>query len=558
MRYGFWRSRGLNLGDVNLWLLHDLHGGRSRLGGCAPDGRGHSHRRIQLHVLLLRVTADDGPRSGLLYRHGAVRHLPPRGATLLVAHLLAKVVDHIRGVVSTVERLGSLAGDGFGLGRTLSMVQHRVTREVGVSGVEAAAERVGGRRLGRRLRRGRRVRVSLSLGPREILILVNLEIRGRSGGASLPGPRSFLPQTLARPLRGAPRVFLAGLRVLAEVLPRRGSRRGSRPVLLVAVNLQTAVVLVGTLGRATTTDAAGPAEPAGPRSHGSRGSPSAAAHGSARVLGADLAHMAPAANLAEPARLAHLLLLEAATLLDLALLTLHHAVLELRELVLEPLRGLGAHEDAAVVNLASLLERAADLEERRVGFVEQGVTLADVVCLEELEYIVRFLTAVGVLDPDAEVSHVVPVARNLLKLAGASLEEGKNLRLASTGRERLLRPLDEPHPHLERVVAVVRGDGVPKGASFLFDLRRALAVAHTRGLVEHLRVAPFLQGLEVLLGGVPRRVRHGGVSYAEKLRAAFPRSPARDSRRYPQRATTGCLPRGSNARTRRIRRWRVG
>ena len=65
-------------------------------------------------------------------------------------------------------------------------------------GVEAAAERVGGRRLGRQLRRGRRVRVSLSLGPREILILVNLEIRGRSGGASLPGPRGSPPRRRAR------------------------------------------------------------------------------------------------------------------------------------------------------------------------------------------------------------------------------------------------------------------------------------------------------------------------------------------------------------------------
>ena len=139
-------------------------------------------------------------------------------------------------------------------------------------------------------------------------------------------------------------------------------------------------------------------------------------------------------------------------------------MLKLRELFLEPLRGLGAHEDAAVVYLARLLERAADLEECGIGLVEQCVTLTDVVHLKELEYVVRLLAAVGVLDPDAEISHVIPVARHLLKLAGAALEEGKHLGLASTGRERLLRPLDEPHPHLERVITVVCGDSVPKGA----------------------------------------------------------------------------------------------
>ena len=407
------------------------------------------------------------------------------------------------------------------------MVQHGITREVGVRGVEAAAERVGGRGLRGRLGHQSRVRRSLSLSLREVLILVNIEVWGGSDGASLSGPRSFVPEALTRPLRGSPRVFFAGLGVLAEVLPWRWSRGWSHPVLLVAVNLQTAVVLVGTLGRATATDTARATEAAGPRSHDTRGATAAAAHGAAWVLGVCAPAPRGGANLTEPPRLALSFLLEGAALLHLALLTFHHAVLKLRELFLEPLRGLCAHEDAAVVYLTRLLERAADLEECGVGLVEQCVTLADVVRLKELEYIVRFLAAVGVLDPDAEISHIIPVARNLLKLAGASLEEGKHLGLASTGRERLLRPLDEPHPHLKRVITVVCGDSVPKGAvergrggvswrdskidqslsehqiqtgvggsfgrrlvpSFLLDLRRALAVGHTRNLIEHLSVA---------------------------------------------------------------------
>ena len=140
-------------------------------------------------------------------------------------------------------------------------------------------------------------------------------------------------------------------------------------------------------------------------------------------------------------------------------------MLELRELVLEALAGLRAHHDSTVVHLGGLLERASDLEKGGVRLVEQGVALADVVRLEELEDVVGFPAAVGVLDPDAEVPRVVLVSRHLLQLARATLEERQELRLPAARGARLLRPLDESHPHLERVVAVVIRDGLPEGAA---------------------------------------------------------------------------------------------
>ena len=150
----------------------------------------------------------------------------------------------------------------------------------------------------------------------------------------------------------------------------------------------------------------------------------------------------------------------------LPLLAAHHAVLELRELVLEPVARMRAHYDAAVVRLGGFPVRALHLQERRVRLVEQRVSLPDIVRLQELEDVVRLLAEVRVLHPDAQEPRVVAVLLEprLAQLARAPLQQRQHLGLAPAGGERLLGPLDEAHPDLQGVIARVRRERLPKSA----------------------------------------------------------------------------------------------
>ena len=78
---------------------------------------------------------------------------------------------------------------------------------------------------------------------------------------------------------------------------------------------------------------------------------------------------------------------------------------------------------------------------------------------------------------------------------------------------------------VSRIGDLSRGGRVPP---LLLDLGRAFTLRHSRYLREDLRVAPLPQGLEVLLGRVPRRVvRHLGacfVGFAKISRPPLPRA----------------------------------
>ena len=80
---------------------------------------------------------------------------------------------------------------------------------------------------------------------------------------------------------------------------------------------------------------------------------------------------------------------------------------------------------------------------------------------------------------------------------------------------------------VSRIGDLSRGGRVPP---LLLDLARALTLRHSRHLRENLRLAPLPQGLEVLLGRVPRRVvRHLARVSSVLPKAHGRRSPARDS-----------------------------
>jgi len=81
------------------------------------------------------------------------------------------------------------------------------------------------------------------------------------------------------------------------------------------------------------------------------------------------------------------------------------------------------------------------------------VPLTNPTAVEVVEYLLRVAHAVGIRDPQAEVSGIVGVSRLVFEGVDAAFEERHQLRRLAALAVRLLRPLDVIAPDLQRVVA---------------------------------------------------------------------------------------------------------
>lgn len=163
-----------------------------------------------------------------------------------------------------------------------------------------------------------------------------------------------------------------------------------------------------------------------------------------------------------------------------------------------------------------------------------------------------------VLHPDAQVAHVVGVAPARLQLARAALQQRQQLRLVPARAERLLRPLDEPQPDLQRVVALVGGQLLPElaaggraepcgqqaregrqperhAARVPMGRRAAVAESSTIARVRCTRCCGVQQG-RAMHPGKGRRRAH------DVRTGAAPRSPACAARRWSRAARPPCAP----------------